>query len=80
VSPLAPLALSPGRIALLLCVVLVGAIALAVEFAAVDALTGDDDGPERTNCPACGARTATDAEACEYCGEPVDSTRPHGNP
>jgi hypothetical protein len=32
---------------------------------------GNDDegaGPERTNCPACGSRTAADG-TCDYCGE-----------
>ena len=37
---------------------------------------GSEDGegaPEKSNCPACGARITVDREVCDYCGEPLST-------
>ncbi len=48
-----------------------GFLGIAVIGAAAMLGESDDrDGPDRTNCPQCGSRTAA-GEACEYCGEPL---------
>lgn len=52
-------------------------IALGVVFVSAGiALKGDGadrsaDGPTKTNCPACGARTDADRGTCSYCEEPL---------
>jgi predicted amidophosphoribosyltransferase len=42
---------------------------VAVGFAQVRALCGDDGRERRTNCRGCGARTAVDARRCDRCVE-----------
>ena len=56
----------------------VAVLALGVLFGIVRVAmiqgTGQSEGPspdERTNCPACGARTPIGEANCEYCGQPV---------
>lgn len=49
-------------------------LATALQFFTVNELYGSGDSvtpEEQTNCPACGARIATEADTCEYCNEPV---------
>jgi hypothetical protein len=63
-------ALGRGALLLAFCALVLAAIAL--QFAEVRALYGDDGADEEhVNCPSCGARTAVDEGSCEYCGEPL---------
>jgi len=59
-----------GRVALLLAFCALVLAAIALQFAKVRALYGGDGADaERVNCPSCGARTPTEADVCEYCGD-----------
>ncbi|NKE34590.1 hypothetical protein GWG54_01925 [Natronococcus sp. JC468] len=37
---------------------------------------GDDASPQKTNCPACGARIAVEADRCPYCERSHDDDGP----
>jgi hypothetical protein len=61
------------RGAFLLAVCLLALAAIALQFAQVRALYGGDESTaERVNCSSCGARTPAEADACEYCGDPLE--------
>ena len=55
-----------------------GLLATVVKFAMIQSTAPSAEPPvEKTNCPACGARTPVEDPSCDYCGESLhgDGTR-----
>lgn len=65
------------RLLLLVVVFVVVVFVIGFEFQKARTLYGSSDSPspeQLTNCPSCGSRIAIEADECEYCGEPLNST------
>ena len=79
-SPALATAADPWIVLAVLAVLAFGFMATVLKFALIQSTAPSVDPPvEKTNCPACGARTPVEDSSCEYCGESLPGVAP-GDP